>query len=106
MENRDTERLAEKIARLIAAESTNADLSSLLKSIDALAARLDKLEAGSSNPKSQIQIPKSVHPSQDRFAIAEAIVDDLFARDAKEKACAFETSKPCDHCAMCSSRGF
>ena len=37
---------------------------------------------------------------------AEAIVDSLFDHHSKEKACTFEPSKPCDHCSMCSSRGF
>jgi len=31
----------------------------------------------------------------------------IFAGVHKEKACTFEPNgKPCDHCAMCSSRGF
>lgn len=106
MHNEHVHGLAEKIAGLIAAESSAVDLTSINQSIQALNARLDKLETRSSNPRSVIRDPQSIHPSQDRFAIAEAIVDSLFDRDAKEKACTFEPSKPCDHCSMCSSRGF
>jgi len=46
------------------------------------------------------------HPSQERFGVEEAVVSELVDFFEKEKACSLETSKPCDHCAMCSSRGF
>ncbi len=56
--------------------------------------------------KPLVQITSS-HPSQERFNINEAIVDELVEFFEKEKACSFEPDgKPCDHCAMCSSRGF
>jgi len=107
MQNNDAQKLAEKIAKLIGAESANTDLSSLRKSIDAIGVRLEKLETSSLNSQPQISKLKSEHPSQDRFAIAEAIVDSLFDRDAKEKACTLEPNgRPCDHCSMCNSRGF
>ena len=106
MENAKAAELAEKIAKLIASESKAGDLSSIQKSIEALNVRLDKLESASLISHSALLAPHSVHPSQDRFAIAEAIVDSLFDADTKEKACTYEPSKPCDHCSMCSSRGF
>ena len=106
MENAKAAELAEKIAKLIASESRAGDLSSIQKSIEALNVRLDKLESASLISHSALLAPHSVHPSQDRFAIAEAIVDSLFDADTKEKACTYEPSKPCDHCSMCSSRGF
>ena len=107
MQNENTQKLAEKIAKLIAAESASVDLSSLQKSIDAISLRLEKLETASLTPQSAIRNPLSSHPSQDRFDVAEAIVDGLFDRESKEKACTFEPNgRPCDHCAMCSSRGF
>jgi hypothetical protein len=107
MQNNDAQKLADKIAKLIAAESTNTDLSSLRKSIDAIGVRLEKLEISPLYPKVQISKIGSEHPSQDRFAVAEAIVDNLFDRDAEEKACTFEPNgKPCDHCSLCNSRGF
>ena len=49
----------------------------------------------------------ATHPSQERFNINEAIVDELVEFFEKEKACSFEPNgKPCDHCSMCSARGF
>ena len=98
--------LAEKIARLLEAEKPANDVASLFASIEKINRRLEKLEL-SSNPQSQIPIPKSPHPSLEKFDVAEAIADEIFTGLQKEKACTFEPNgKPCDHCAMCSSRGF
>jgi hypothetical protein len=47
-----------------------------------------------------------LHPSQEKFGVEEAVVSELVDFFEKEKACSLETSKPCDHCSMCSSRGF
>ena len=55
---------------------------------------------------SSTYIPVVPHPSQERFGIGEAVSElvDFFER---EKICNVEPGgKPCDHCAMCSSRGF
>ena len=47
------------------------------------------------------------HPSQERFAVVEAAVSELVDFFQSEKTCSVEPGgKPCDHCAMCSSRGF
>ena len=47
------------------------------------------------------------HPSQERFGVEEAAVSELVEFFESEKRCAVEPGgKPCDHCAMCSSRGF
>ncbi len=47
------------------------------------------------------------HPSQERFGVEEATVTELVDFFEKEKICGVEPGgKPCDHCAMCSSRGF
>ena len=47
------------------------------------------------------------HPSTERFAVEEATVSELVDFFQNEKACSLEPGgKPCDHCAMCSSRGF
>ena len=102
----NTETLAHKIAQLLEAERQPADLSSIQASLDAINARLDKLEADQTSPKPQIPVFQSTHPSVDKFAIAEAIADQIFTAKGAEKACTFEPSKPCDHCSMCSSRGF
>ena len=55
--------------------------------------------------KSSTYVP-AAHPSQERFQIDEAVSElvDFFER---EKVCSVEPGeKPCDHCSMCSSRGF
>jgi hypothetical protein len=97
--------LADRIAKMLEAENRTPDLAALTASIEKLNARLDKLEAASQPPvvSSPIQI---THPSTHKFSIAEAIADQIFDGLGKEKACQFEPSKPCDHCSMCSSRGF
>ena len=47
------------------------------------------------------------HPSQERFGVEEATVAELVDYFQNEKTCSVEPGgKPCDHCAMCSSRGF
>ncbi len=47
------------------------------------------------------------HPSQERFGVEEAAVSELVEFFENEKQCTVDPSgKPCDHCAMCSSRGF
>lgn len=103
----NTRKLADKIARILEAESRPADLATLYAGLDKINHRLDKLEHTLANGRPQVAEPTAVHPSVERFAIAEAIVDELFSDHKKEKACTFEPNgKPCDHCAMCSSRGF
>jgi hypothetical protein len=48
----------------------------------------------------------AVHPSDERFGIDEA-VSELVEFFEREKVCNVEPGgKPCDHCGMCSSRGF
>ncbi len=107
MENEYAQKLAEKIANLISAESVTIDLTSLQKTVDGIEKRLAVLETSISNPRFEISNLHSRHPSQDHFSIAEAIVESLFEKSTKEKACAFEPNgKPCDHCSMCNSRGF
>ena len=47
------------------------------------------------------------HVSQERFGVEEAAVSELVEFFESEKKCSLEPGgKPCDHCAMCSSRGF
>jgi len=51
------------------------------------------------------QLPS--HPSEQRFGVDEAVVSELVEFFEAEKQCSVDPSgKPCDHCAMCSSRGF
>ena len=47
------------------------------------------------------------HPSEEKFGVEEATVSALVDFFEKEKLCSIEPGgKPCDHCSMCSSRGF
>jgi hypothetical protein len=47
------------------------------------------------------------HPSQEKFGVEEATVNELVDFFQNEKKCSMEPGgKPCDHCAMCNSRGF
>ncbi len=60
------------------------------------------------NPQSAIRNPQLIsHPSQERFGVEEAAVSELVEFFENEKKCSVDPSgKPCDHCAMCSGRGF
>ena len=107
MQHDDAQNLAGKIAELFKAGIMTADLSSIRSNIDAINARLDRLENLPATPHSAFRAPQSIHPSTERFAVAEALADEIFTSPQKEKACTFEPNgKPCDHCSMCSSRGF
>ena len=47
------------------------------------------------------------HPSEEKFGVEEAVITELVDYFEKEKTCSMEPGgKPCDHCSMCSSRGF
>lgn len=49
----------------------------------------------------------ATHPTEERFGVEEAVVNELVDYFQSEKTCSLDPSgKPCDHCAMCSSRGF
>jgi hypothetical protein len=63
---------------------------------------------GGTNPQSPIAHPQTAdHPAEDRFGVEEAAVTELVEFFENEKKCAIDPSgQPCDHCAMCSSRGF
>ncbi|MDT5063652.1 MAG: hypothetical protein QOH63_4111 [Acidobacteriota bacterium] len=55
---------------------------------------------------SGVYVP-AAHPSQERFGVEEATVSELVDFFEGEKKCELEPGgKPCDHCAMCSTRGF
>ena len=60
-----------------------------------------------SRATTQAGSPSADHPSQERFGVEEAVVSELVEFFENEKQCSVDPSgKPCDHCAMCSSRGF
>ncbi|CAN5402951.1 hypothetical protein BH10ACI2_BH10ACI2_21000 [soil metagenome] len=103
MKNEAVEGLAERIAKAIAGESQNPYLESILAKLENIDGRIDRLEMSSVAANSELAPQYSQHPSLDKLNVAEAIADAIFSKD---KACTFEPSKPCDHCSMCSSRGF
>ncbi|MCA1623826.1 MAG: hypothetical protein LC768_07045 [Acidobacteria bacterium] len=111
--NKDqTQELAQRIANLLQESETKVDdFSTLHSSLVKINERLDKIESQiasqNTNPQSTFRIPQSNHPSQEKFEIAKAVVQEVLEHLETEKACPYEpTGKPCDHCAMCSSRGF
>lgn len=56
---------------------------------------------------SSTYVPVNAHPSLERFGVEEATVSELVDYFEGEKKCELEPGgKPCDHCDMCSSRGF
>lgn len=113
--------MAEKIARRVgatAATPRTADIGSELAAMRAtlsdLQNRLIQIESKvtASGPAPRMQSPwlagvNANHPSMEKFGVEEATVSELVDFLQNEKACSLEPGgKPCDHCAMCSSRGF
>jgi len=101
--------MAERIARRLAANSSapqstdiGSELAAMRASLNELQNKLIQIEAKVSGPR----VHSPWHPSLERFGVEEAtseLVDFL----QNEKTCSMEPGgKPCDHCAMCSSRGF
>jgi len=106
MASTENQKLAEKLLKILESGTNNPDMAALFASIEKINHRLDKLEAA------PIVLPDSrtfrpPHPSAERFSIAEAIADAVFDAKSNEKTCTFEPNdRPCDHCSMCSARGF
>ncbi|HTH52195.1 MAG TPA: hypothetical protein VL501_09695, partial [Pyrinomonadaceae bacterium] len=107
MPSPDTQRIADKIAKLLEGESQAPEHAALFAAIEKINHRLDKIEASQQKAvtpqPSLINQQPSNHPSLDKLNIAEAIADAVFAGVPgmhKEKACQFEPGKPCDHCSM------
>lgn len=106
--------IAERIARRVGATSAPApggdigsELAAMRATLNELQNRLIQIESKvGSTPR--VQSPwLASHPSADRFGVEEATVSELVDFFQNEKACSLEPGgKPCDHCAMCSSRGF
>lgn len=102
--------MAERIARRVAGgpatpqADIGSELAAMRASLNELQNRLVQIEAKVTGPR--LHSPWE-HPSLDRFGVEEATVSELVDFFQKEKACSLEPGgKPCDHCAMCSSRGF
>ena len=104
--------IAERIARRMAGNSiapqssgsdVGSELAAMRASLGELQDRLVQIEAKIGAPR----VHSPWHPSLDRFGVEEATVSELVDYFQNEKACSLEPGgKPCDHCAMCSSRGF
>jgi hypothetical protein len=106
MASTENQKLAEKLLKILDSGTNNPDLAALFASIQKINHRLDKLESAQNVlPNSRTSL--SPHPSAERFSIAEAIADAVFEAKSNEKTCTFEPNdRPCDHCSMCSARGF
>lgn len=113
--------MAERIARRVGAAPATpkpadigVELAALRATLNEMQNRLVQIESkvGSSAPVPQMHSPwlsgvNASHPSVERFGVEEATVSELVDFFQNEKACSLEPGgKPCDHCAMCSSRGF
>jgi|SRR6185369_3221021 hypothetical protein len=103
--------MAERIARRVGANpvapqssDVGAELAAIRTTLNELQDRLIQIEGKVSAPR--VHSPWS-HPSMERFGVEEATVSELVDFFQGEKQCSMEPGgKPCDHCAMCSSRGF
>ena len=105
MSDKNVNALAEKIAKILEPES-GAPSSSLQTSIEKLSERLDSIES-KLNSNAQPTDLQPAHPSLEKFDVIEAIADQIIEHQSTEKTCTFEPNgKSCDHCSMCSSRGF
>jgi len=52
-------------------------------------------------------VPATAHPSQEQFEGLGEAVSELVEFFEREKTCTVEPGgKPCDHCGLCSARGF
>ncbi len=96
--------IAERVANRLSGNSNN-DVAFLRENIEQLNSRIQQLEFQTTS-NSKFQIPNYQNPSQEKFNIAEAVVEELVEFFEQEKACMFEPNKSCDKCSMCSSRGF
>lgn len=108
METQNTQNLAEQIADLLRANEKRSD-DFLRSSLEKISQRLDRIELRipAENLKIQIADSKLFHSSQERFHNLEESAGETDENLQMEKACPYEpTGKPCDYCAMCSSRGF
>lgn len=113
--------VAERIARRVgggSVQSSNTDIGSELAAMRAtlneLQNRLIQIESKVGTPSAAPRVHSpwlagvnASHPSQERFGVEEATVSELVDFFQNEKTCTVEPGgKPCDHCSMCSSRGF
>lgn len=103
--------MAERIARRISGSTDlETELTAIRGTLNEIQNRLTQIESRVSSPR--VHSPwlagvNASHPSQERFGVEEATVSELVDFFQSEKNCTLEPGgKPCDHCSMCSSRGF
>lgn len=89
-----------------ATATARADVASRGRGEKRIAVAPTKTTPASSMWLSGTYVPAVSHPSEERFGIGEA-VSELVDFFEAEKTCNVEPGgKPCDHCGMCSTRGF
>ena len=102
--------MAERIARRVASGATPPQSSDISSELAAMRATLNELQDRLVQIEAKVSVPRvhsPWHPSMERFGVEEATVSELVDFFQGEKTCSMEPGgKPCDHCAMCSSRGF
>lgn len=105
--------IAERIARRVGAAPVAAKPTDIGSELAAMRATLNELQNRLIQIESKVSVPRvqspwlGSHPSMEKFGVEEATVSELVDFFQNEKACSLEPGgKPCDHCAMCSSRGF
>lgn len=109
MSNEKSQKLMEKIALLLQAEEKGSDDSDFIRaSFEKINQRLDKVESQLEvqSPTLNVRSSQVLHPSQEKLKLIEDLVDEIIVNQQIQKACMFETHKPCDNCSMCNSRGF
>lgn len=99
--------MQQRLTRIESRVAGGGDSHSSGESASASRERVDERERGAQPRQllSSTYVP-ATHPSQERFGIDDAVAElvDFFE---SEKTCTVEPGgKPCDHCAMCSTRGF
>jgi len=121
--------MAERIARKVSSGSPastrpnplNAEIAAVRASISELQKKLSELESRARDESAYAPafVPPThspwlagvnaapAHASEERFGVEEAVINELVDYFQSEKACSLDPSgKPCDHCSMCSARGF
>lgn len=107
MHDEQKKALTEKIASVLQNDGGN---EQIWKAIDDIANRLEAIERAVSSSSSA---PSSMAPSSTRVITRHASLEKYAVLEAaepnggEEKLCTFEPhGRTCDHCSMCSSRGF
>ena len=104
--NEKAKQIAERAANRLSG-NVNDDFT-LRLSIEKINERLSHIESkfNLQTPHATIRSLRAEHPSEEKFNVAEAVVEELVSFFEQEKTCMFEPDKSCDKCSMCSSRGF